>query len=78
MEATISLTEGKNITIQTTYYRWIILFLFANYSASNSYQWIQYSITPDEIMNFFQINGTQLDMLSVIYMIVYIPLRTPP
>lgn len=71
--------ENAEPEIKHSFYRWVILLLFANYSASNAYQWIQYSIIPTEIETFYKLEGkgNALEWLSVIYMVVYIPLIIP-
>ena len=63
--------------VKATPYRWIILLLFSAFSATNSYQWIQYAIIPEAMMDAYSIASTTNDWMSIIYMVVYIPLIIP-
>jgi len=47
------------------------------YSASNSMQWIQYSIISNIITKYYDVSDYAVDMTSMIYMITYIPLIFP-
>ncbi|KAL6256394.1 hypothetical protein P5V15_012507 [Pogonomyrmex californicus] len=57
--------------------RWLILILFVLYSASNSMQWIQYSIISSIVTTYYNVSDYAVDMTSMIYMITYIPLILP-
>ncbi|XP_026319564.1 uncharacterized MFS-type transporter C09D4.1 [Hyposmocoma kahamanoa] len=57
--------------------RWAVLFIFVFYSASNSMQWIQYSIIQDAIVKYYGVNSITVYWTSMIYMITYIPLIFP-
>ncbi|XP_030578104.1 choline/ethanolamine transporter flvcr2b isoform X3 [Archocentrus centrarchus] len=57
--------------------RWLIVLLFASYSLSNSYQWIQYSIISNIFMKFYNIDTFTIDWMSMIFMLTYIPLVFP-
>ncbi|XP_059476348.1 heme transporter FLVCR1 isoform X2 [Neocloeon triangulifer] len=57
--------------------RWLVLALFVLYSASNSMQWIQYSIIADVINRYYGVSFLTIDWTSMIYMITYIPLIFP-
>ncbi|KAH8321343.1 hypothetical protein KR074_002303 [Drosophila pseudoananassae] len=57
--------------------RWAVLFLFVFYSASNSMQWIQYTIINNIITRYYGISEKWVDWTSMIYMILYIPLIFP-
>ncbi|EZA58153.1 hypothetical protein DMN91_009054 [Ooceraea biroi] len=57
--------------------RWLILIIFVLYSASNSMQWIQYSIIANIVMKYYNVSNFLVDMTSMIYMITYIPLIFP-
>ncbi|XP_020296330.1 feline leukemia virus subgroup C receptor-related protein 2 [Pseudomyrmex gracilis] len=65
--------------LQTKVYkrRWLILAIFVLYSASNSMQWIQYSIIANIVKRYYNVTNFQVDMTSMIYMITYIPLIFP-
>lgn len=53
--------------------RWLILGIFVLYSASNSMQWIQYSIIANIITDFYGVTSIAVDWTSMIYMVLYIP-----
>lgn len=57
--------------------RWLMLLLFSAVSLSNSYQWIQYGIISDIIMKFYMVEAVAVDMIAMIYMIVYVLLVVP-
>lgn len=57
--------------------RWFILGIFVLYSASNAFQWIQYSIIANIVMKYYDVSSTAVDWTSMIYMITYIPLIFP-
>lgn len=65
-------TEYKVYTI-----RWMVLFIFVFYSASNSFQWIQYSIIQDSVVKYYGVSSIVVYWTSMIYMITYIPLIFP-
>ena len=65
--------------------RWIMVFLFAGFSASNAYQWIHLNIIFNVIHRYYNesLPGDDyrqqlaIHWLSMIYMLVYIPLILP-
>lgn len=57
--------------------RWLMLLLFSTLSMSNAYQWIQYSSISSIIMKFYMVEAVAVDMVSMIYMLVYILLIVP-
>lgn len=57
--------------------RWVVLVIFVFYSASNSMQWIQYSIIQDAVVKYYDLNSITVYWTSMIYMITYIPLIFP-
>lgn len=57
--------------------RWLILALFVGFSASNSIQWIQFSIIADVVVKYYNIPTTWVDWTSMIYMVLYIPFIFP-
>uniref|UniRef100_V9I7N8 MFS-type transporter n=1 Tax=Apis cerana TaxID=7461 RepID=V9I7N8_APICE len=69
----------SNQVIETKVYkrRWLILIIFVLYSASNSMQWIQYSIIANIITIYYNVSTFSVDMTSMIYMITYIPFIFP-
>lgn len=57
--------------------RFLILIVFSLYSMVNAFQWIQYSIISNIFSTFYQVSYEQIDWLSVVYMLVYVPLIFP-
>ncbi|XP_032881210.1 feline leukemia virus subgroup C receptor-related protein 1 isoform X1 [Amblyraja radiata] len=57
--------------------RFMILIVFSLYSMVNAFQWIQYSIISNIFSTFYQVSYEQIDWLSVVYMLVYVPLIFP-
>ncbi|XP_071538239.1 choline/ethanolamine transporter flvcr2a isoform X2 [Panulirus ornatus] len=57
--------------------RWVILTLFVLYSMSNAFQWIQYSIINNIILEYYKVDVNMIDWTSMIYMVTYIPLIFP-
>ncbi|XP_041975281.1 uncharacterized MFS-type transporter C09D4.1 isoform X2 [Aricia agestis] len=57
--------------------RWLVLFIFVLYSASNAMQWIQYSIIQDAIVKYYGVASITVYWTSMIYMVMYIPLIFP-
>lgn len=57
--------------------RWLVLFIFVLYSATNAMQWLQYSIIQDAVVKYYGVNSITVYWTSMIYMITYIPLIFP-
>ncbi|CAG9771186.1 unnamed protein product [Ceutorhynchus assimilis] len=57
--------------------RWFILVLFVFFSASNSLQWIQYSIISPVIKEYYGVTNEWVNWTSLVYMILYIPFIFP-
>lgn len=57
--------------------RWFVLGLFVMYSASNSLQWIQFSIIADVVTEFYGVGYTAVNWMSQLYMVLYIPFIFP-
>ncbi|XP_070507323.1 choline/ethanolamine transporter flvcr2a isoform X2 [Chironomus tepperi] len=57
--------------------RWMILAIFVFYSASNSMQWIQFSIIANIIQKYYNVSSTWVSWTSMIYMFLYIILVFP-
>lgn len=77
----VSVIDQDNISVasgipnyEVTETRWIILWIFVVYSASNSMQWTQYTIIQDIVMKYYGVSGNLVSWTSMIYMITYIPL----
>lgn len=70
-------TSQEPIKYKTYKRRWLVLFLFVFYSASNSSQWIQYSIIANVVSKYYSVPTVWVDWTSMIYMVSYIPLIFP-
>ncbi|KAJ0182814.1 hypothetical protein K1T71_002183 [Dendrolimus kikuchii] len=57
--------------------RWLVLFIFVLASASNSFQWVQYSIIQDAVVKYYGVTSIMVYWTSMVYMITYIPLIFP-
>ena len=57
--------------------RWIILFLFVMYSASNAFQWTELVIISNVIEKYYNVSTLTVTWTSMIYMVTYIPLIFP-
>ncbi|XP_046961478.1 uncharacterized MFS-type transporter C09D4.1 isoform X2 [Vanessa cardui] len=57
--------------------RWLVLFIFVLYSATNSMQWLQYSIIQDAVVKYYGVTSITVYWTSMVYMITYIPLIFP-
>ncbi|KAI8437964.1 hypothetical protein MSG28_010627 [Choristoneura fumiferana] len=73
--------EVDIVTQKTTYkvykIRWLMLALFVLYSASNSMQWVQYTIINDIVVNYYGVPSTFVSWTSMVYMVTYVPLIVP-
>ncbi|XP_073847578.1 histamine transporter [Musca autumnalis] len=77
LEKEASSTAPNNEEFKVYKRRWAVLILFAFYSASNSMQWIQYSIINNIVSRYYGVSDKWIDWTSMIYMILYIPLIFP-
>ncbi|XP_015795427.1 uncharacterized MFS-type transporter C09D4.1 [Tetranychus urticae] len=68
---------GGKPTIKLYNKRFFILILFCLYSASNAFQWLQYSIITRKIATFYQIDDLSVNLTSLIYMFVFVPGMIP-
>ncbi|XP_072503974.1 choline/ethanolamine transporter FLVCR1 [Notamacropus eugenii] len=57
--------------------RFAVLLIFSLYSLVNAFQWIQYSIISNVFEHFYGVPLTDIDWLSMVYMLVYVPLIFP-
>uniref|UniRef100_UPI00358FD080 heme transporter FLVCR1-like isoform X2 n=1 Tax=Myxine glutinosa TaxID=7769 RepID=UPI00358FD080 len=57
--------------------RWVIVALFSCYSLSNAFQWLEYGIINNIFSKYYNVSSTDLDWLSMSYMVAYIPLIFP-
>jgi FLVCR family feline leukemia virus subgroup C receptor-related protein len=59
--------------LQISYKRWITLGLYSILAVSNTWMWIAFSTISQLVQFKFEISEVQVDFLSTIYFIVYIP-----
>ncbi|OXB54328.1 hypothetical protein ASZ78_005021 [Callipepla squamata] len=57
--------------------RLAVLAVFSCYSLVNAFQWIQYSILSNVFVRFYGVSFTEIDWLSMVYMVAYVPLILP-
>merc|ERR1711962_1436098 len=71
--------ENWNMELQYIVYtkRWLILFLFVMYSATNAFQWTELVIISNVIENYYKVSTLTVTWTSMIYMVTYIPLIFP-
>lgn len=75
-EAMLSPTEPK-VMPRLSKRRLAVLAVFSLYSLVNAFQWIQYSILNSVFKTYYGVSTAQIDWLSVVYMVVYVPLILP-
>ncbi|XP_071780265.1 choline/ethanolamine transporter flvcr2a isoform X1 [Centroberyx gerrardi] len=68
---------GSPATTRLYRRRWVIVFLFSSYSLCNAFQWIQYGIINNIFMKFYNVDSFDIDWLSMVYMLTYIPFIFP-
>ncbi|XP_029352413.1 choline/ethanolamine transporter FLVCR1 isoform X2 [Echeneis naucrates] len=71
--------ERRRKRLQTRLYRrrFAVLAVFSLYSLVNAFQWIQYSIITNVFTDFYRVTNGQVDWLSIVYMLAYVPLIFP-
>lgn len=74
-DLTASLPEVEKPKVYSI--RWLILFLFVFFSASNAMQWIQYTIISNVIRDYYSVSADWVNWTSIIYMVLYIPFIFP-
>lgn len=52
--------------------RWIVLILFSIYSFSNAIQWVTFASVASSVKEFFSLSTYELNMLSMIYMLIFV------
>ncbi|NWU69695.1 FLVC1 protein, partial [Pterocles burchelli] len=75
-EAMLSAAGGR-VETRLSWRRLAVLGVFSSYSLVNAFQWIQYSILSNVFAGFYGVSFTQIDWLSMIYMVAYVPLILP-
>ncbi|KAM9382440.1 choline/ethanolamine transporter FLVCR1 [Phaethornis superciliosus] len=75
-EAMLSAGGGR-VETRLSRRRLAVLAVFSCYSLVNAFQWIQYSILSNVFAGFYGVSFTQIDWLSMVYMVAYVPLILP-
>lgn len=70
-------SPSKKVEYKVSPTRYLMLGIFVFYSASNAFQWIQYSIIQDAVVKYYDVSSITVYWTSMIYMITYIPLIFP-
>ncbi|XP_063549051.1 uncharacterized MFS-type transporter C09D4.1 [Cydia strobilella] len=70
-------SPSKKVEYKVSPTRYLMLGIFVFYSASNAFQWIQYSIIQDAVVKYYEVSSITVYWTSMIYMITYIPLIFP-
>lgn len=68
---------GGRLQTRLSRRRLAVLAVFSCYSLVNAFQWIQYSILSNVFASFYGVSFTQIDWLSIVYMLAYVPLILP-
>uniref|UniRef100_A0A8B9ZDY3 Choline/ethanolamine transporter FLVCR1 n=1 Tax=Anas platyrhynchos TaxID=8839 RepID=A0A8B9ZDY3_ANAPL len=68
---------GGRLETRLSRRRLAVLGVFSCYSLVNAFQWIQYSILSNVFAHFYGVSFTQIDWLSMVYMVAYVPLILP-
>ncbi|EFO25829.2 hypothetical protein LOAG_02657 [Loa loa] len=63
---------SKSVEVQLYKRRYYILLVFALLSASNSMQWIEYSVIAHIVVEFYSVSYVTVNWTSMIYMLTYI------
>uniref|UniRef100_A0A667YB80 Choline/ethanolamine transporter FLVCR1 n=1 Tax=Myripristis murdjan TaxID=586833 RepID=A0A667YB80_9TELE len=69
--------EGKPLETKLYCRRFAVLTVFSLCSMVNAFQWIQYSIIANVITHYYGISNDQVNWLSIVYMVAYVPLIFP-
>ncbi|KAF3703178.1 Feline leukemia virus subgroup C receptor-related protein 1 [Channa argus] len=69
--------EGKKLETRLYRSRFAVLAVFSLYSLVNAFQWIQYSIITNVFTQYYGVTNAKIDLLSIVYMVAYIPLIFP-
>lgn len=69
--------EGKRMKTRLYGRRFAVLAVFSLYSLVNAFQWIQYSIITNVFTQYYQVTNEQVNWLSIVYMLAYVPLIFP-
>ncbi|XP_070843771.1 heme transporter FLVCR1 [Chaetodon trifascialis] len=71
--------EAKEKKLETRLYwrRFAVLTVFSLYSLVNAFQWIQYSIITNVFTQYYGVSNEEVNWLSIVYMVAYVPLIFP-
>lgn len=72
-----SLGSDTKVTLRLSKRRLVVLAVFSIYSLVNAFQWIQYSILTSIFTTYYKVSSYQIDWLSMVYMVAYVPLIVP-
>lgn len=67
-------SNGKEMEVGLEKRRFLILGIFCLYSMSSAFQWIEYAIITDVIVDYYNVSSLAVYWTSMIYMASYIPL----
>ncbi|KAG8123251.1 hypothetical protein E2320_019226 [Naja naja] len=70
-------TVGVKLTPRLSKRRLAVLAVFSCYSLVNAFQWIQYSILTSVFTRYYNVSSSEIDSLSISYMVAYVPLIFP-
>lgn len=70
-------TIGVKLTPRLSKRRLVVLAVFSCYSLVNAFQWIQYSILTSVFTRYYNVSSSEIDWLSISYMVAYVPLIFP-
>lgn len=63
---------GGRVETRLSRRRLAVLAVFSCYSLVNAFQWIQYSILSNVFVHFYSVSFTEIDWLSMVYMVAYV------
>lgn len=67
----------QNEEVKTYIKRWLVLFIFCLLSMTNAFQWLQYSVINNIVVEYYDVTSLAVNGTSIIWMILYIPLIFP-
>ncbi|KAG7231463.1 hypothetical protein INR49_011658 [Caranx melampygus] len=68
---------GKRLETRLYWRRFAVLAVFSLYSLVNAFQWIQYSIITNVFTRYYGVSNEDVNWLSIVYMLAYVPLIFP-
>ena len=67
----------ENAQYEVTSYRWVVLGVFMFIGALTQLLWINFASIRDDAGTYYGVSGMEIDLLSLIFMLVYIGLAIP-